>query len=79
MDGVQRHGKLPPLKHEFKRRIIDEIEDMENSVELNPDEFRNTYKSNAGKSDITSEFDFAFDGRLKSSNLQFKLGQSYCK
>lgn len=53
-------------------KILDQTDEM-NSVELNPDEFRNTFKSNFGRSDITSEFDLATEGRFKSSNLQFKM------
>lgn len=125
-DGIQKHGKLPPINQKsnnFNRdlsfkpqnseldangltsnyydpkygniyviiniisnnanlnldfnkeksvKILDQTDDM-NSVELNPDEFRNTYKSNFGRSDITSEFDLATEGRFKSSNLQFKM------
>jgi len=49
--------------------IMDQTDEMDNSIELHPDDFRNTYKSNFGKSDITSEFDFTVDGRFRSNNL----------
>mmetsp|Transcript_19584 Transcript_19584/g.17330 ORF Transcript_19584/g.17330 Transcript_19584/m.17330 type:complete len:259 (-) Transcript_19584:54-830(-) len=51
---------------------MDQTDEMDNSVDLQLDEFRNTFKSNFGKSDITSEFDFTVDGRFKSNNLQHK-------
>lgn len=96
-DGIQKHGRLPPIKAssratlgaapigedritesiDFNREksvkiIMDQTDEMDNSIELHPDEFRNTYKSNFGKSDITSEFDFTVDGRFKSNNLNTK-------
>eukprot|EP00344_Euplotes_crassus_P011942 CAMPEP_0196994460 /NCGR_PEP_ID=MMETSP1380-20130617/749_1 /TAXON_ID=5936 /ORGANISM="Euplotes crassus, Strain CT5" /LENGTH=300 /DNA_ID=CAMNT_0042409835 /DNA_START=467 /DNA_END=1369 /DNA_ORIENTATION=+ len=88
-DGVQKHGRLPPIKqtskssmflpiNEFDREksvqiLMDQTDEMDNSIELYPDEFRNTYKSNFGKSDITSEFDFTVDGKFKNNNLQQKF------
>lgn len=67
------------IKSEYPRepsiKVLDQTDELDNSVELYPDYFRNTYKSNAGKSDYTSEFDFTVDGRFKSSNFQKKISQ----
>jgi len=52
--------------------LMDNTDEIENSVDLNLDDFRNTYKSNFAKSDITSEFDFTVDGRFKSNHVQQK-------
>lgn len=104
-DGVQKHGRLPPIKQTSKssmflpingkpanaisieldreksvKILMDQTDEMDNSLELCPDEFRNTYKSNFGKSDITSEFDFTVDGKFKNNNLQHKFSfRNNCK
>ena len=53
--------------------LMDQTDEIDNSLELHPDEFRNTFKSNFGRSDITSEFDLTVDGRFKNSNLHQKM------
>ena len=104
-DGVQKHGRLPPIRPgnknsmflpingtpalfiniEYDREksvkiLMDQTDEIENSIELYPDEFRNTFKSNFGKSDITSEFDFTVDGKFKNNNLQQKFSlRNNCK
>lgn len=52
--------------------LMDQTDEIENSLELHPDEFRNTYKSNFGRSDITSEFDLTVDGRFRGGNIREK-------